>query len=87
MAAGSYSQLATLLSDGRVLVAGGLDASAQGLARSETYDPVSGRFSRAGSMAVGRSSHTATLLPDGRVLVTGGVNDAGVLASAEVWQP
>jgi hypothetical protein len=87
MAAGSYSQWATLLSDARVLVTGGLDASAQGLARSETDDPVSGRFSRAGLMAVGRSSHTATLLPDGRVLVTGGVNDTGVLASAEVWQP
>jgi hypothetical protein len=73
---------ATLLSDGRVLVAGGGDATA------ELYDPATATFSSTGSMAVARSSHTATLLSDGRVLVAGGAdNNAGALASAELYQP
>ena len=60
---------ATLLEDGKVLVAGGccgVDKSA------ELYDPASDTWKAAATLTSGRSSHTATLLKDGRVLVAGG---------------
>lgn len=72
---------ATLLSNGKVLVAGGHDASA------ELYDPASGKFAATGSMSVGRNSHTATLLNSGKVLITGGQNVSGALATCELYDP
>ena len=75
------SHTATLLSNGKVLVAGGHDASA------ELYDPTAGTFAPTGSMSVGRSTHTATLLPNGKVLIAGGQNVTGALATAELYDP
>ncbi len=72
---------ATLLPNGKVLVAGGHDASA------DLYDPTSGTFAATGSMSVGRSSHTATLLGNGKVLIAGGQNVSGELATAELYDP
>jgi WD40 repeat protein len=72
---------ATLLSNGKVLVAGGHDASA------ELYDPTSGTFAATGSMSVARNSHTATLLANGKVLIAGGQNVSGELATAELYDP
>ena len=58
------------------------------LASAEVWDPATGTFSPAGSLAEARAYHTATLLPDGRVLVVGGDGiDGSILASAEVWDP
>ena len=61
---------ATLLPNGKVLVAGGyrqrLSASA------ELYDPASGTWTTTGPLNTARGSHTATLLPNGKVLVAGG---------------
>ena len=76
---------ATLLSDGRVLIAGG--KSDRGLASAELYDPRTGTFSPTGSMTVARAGHTATLLSDGRVLIAGGWSGASYLASAELYDP
>jgi len=86
---------ATLLPDGRVLIAGGgatvnMDGSAQ--ASAELYDPSAGSFAATGSMADGRSGHTATLLNTGQVLITGGSNYAvggipNYLAAAELYDP
>jgi len=66
-------QTATLLLDGRVLVAGGASrAGMTALATAELYDPVSGTWTATGDMVAPGRGHTATLLADGRVLVVGG---------------
>ena len=76
---------ATLLANGKVLVAGGSSGSAA-LASAESYDPNTGVFSATGSMSSARQQHTATLLSRGQVLVAGG--QAGtILASAELYDP
>jgi hypothetical protein len=71
-------QTATLLLDGRVLIAGGSGATA------ELYDPLTGRFTATGNMHAPRSQQTATLLPNGTVLIAGG---DGTPASAELYDP
>ena len=85
---------ATLLLDGRVVIAGGDVGEQTGpvsLASAEVYDPTAGTFSPTGSMSTSRGGHTATLLPEGRVLVAGGVtvgpDRMESLASAEVYDP
>jgi len=81
-----YSGTATLLTNGKVLFAGGLSTSGY-LSGAELYDPASGFWTNTGSMATPRSSHTATLLTNGQVLVAGGANTSGDLASAELYNP
>ena len=79
---------ATLLRDGRVLVAGG---DWKGGAFAETYDVASGVWSWAAPLNTPRSSHTATLLLDGSVLIAGGEIATGngfvntVIGSAELY--
>jgi N-acetylneuraminic acid mutarotase len=78
---------ATLLQDGRVLVAGGF-AEADGFIRSaEVFDPRERSWSPAAWLRRSRTGHTATLLEDGTVLVAGGAADGGSLASVELYDP
>jgi hypothetical protein len=86
------SHTATLLLNGKVLIAGGfsLSAFAAPVASAELYDPSTGMFTPTGDMTTPRRSHTATLLADGRVLIAGGYGDASgdsALRKAEVYDP
>jgi len=89
MSSPRYYHSATLLQNGKVLVAGGCDASGceTVTATAELYDPTTGTFTPTGSLAVPRDYHTATLLPNGTVLVAGGFGYTGALNSAEVYDP
>ncbi|HUQ05640.1 MAG TPA: kelch repeat-containing protein [Kofleriaceae bacterium] len=79
---------ATLLDDGRVLVAGGLSPGAgdSDIADTlESYDPATGMFSPAGTLQKRRTEHTATVLGDGRILFAHGRTEGeGTLASSWV---
>lgn len=78
---------ATLLDDGRVLVAGGVADPDGFLASAEIFDPWDRSWSRAAFLRQGRQGHTATLLEDGTVMVAGGAAEGGSLASVEVYDP
>jgi N-acetylneuraminic acid mutarotase len=88
MATARALQTATLLGNGKVLVAGGVNwDTGAAIASVELYDPVSNTWSAAAAMAVARLNATATLLSNGKVLVTGGQNSSGHLSSAELYDP
>jgi hypothetical protein len=79
---------ATLLPDGDVLIAGGMNENGQSQALAEIYHPASGKFTPAGSMNLARREHRATLLQNGRVLITGGLDaQERILAVAELYDP
>ncbi len=83
---------ATLLNNGKVLIAGGssgLDGDFIPLASAEVYDPATGTFTSTGSMNNVRADHSATLLNNGKVLVAGGFVDFyfTVTAGAELYDP
>lgn len=63
--------MATLLSDGKVLIAGGSGVSSD-LIGGELYDPETNVWVSAGWFSTSRWGHSATLLPNGRVLAAGG---------------
>jgi hypothetical protein len=98
MAVAHEGPTATLLADGRVLVAGGYGGVTDSpgsypsgtdfLASVEIWDPATGTFSPGGSLITARQGHTATLLRDGRVLILGGGDGKdGALAEVEIWDP
>ena len=80
---------ATLLPSGKVLFAGGSNASNQKLDSAELYDPATGDFTAtAGAPTIARWNATAELLADGKVLIAGGRNGSnGWEASAELYDP
>jgi len=77
------SQTATLMANGKVLLAGGNN----GVTNAELYNPAANTWTAtAHSMNTPRDSYSATLLPNGKVLVAGGYNGS-YLNSAELYDP
>jgi hypothetical protein len=86
------SHTATLLGDGRVLIAGGFSGASGVTATAELFDPASDRFEDTGNMHIAREFFTATLMSDGRVLIIGGFgfNPASgfdVIGPCEIYTP
>jgi uncharacterized delta-60 repeat protein len=90
MSEGRTEHTATILTNGRVLVAGGHAGCT--LSSAEVYDSSTGNWTPTGSLIAGRYQHTATLLPNGKVLVAGGWDPCVTpttysLSSAELYNP
>src|SRR5438270_628536 len=80
---GRLNHTATLLPNGKVLVAGGYGVDGP-LNNAQLFDPATGTWNSAGTLTNARVGHTATLLANGKVLVAGGV-DSG--KTAELYDP
>lgn len=81
MTATRAGQTATVLNDGTVLIAGGVDSTGAASNSAEIFNPVAGTFtSVATPMHDKRAWHTATLLSDGTVLLAGGFKGSGTFA-------
>jgi large repetitive protein len=94
---GIFGHTATLLANGKVLLAGGFindvwddyydNVSNNG---AGLYDSATGVLSFTGNMTASRGGHTATLLANGNVLIAGGADQDPTgtgLASAELYDP
>ena len=78
----------TTLADGRMLVAGGVDARRVATAAVKVLNPDTGETTPEPSMLTPRALHAAVLLSDGRVMVSGGqARGRKVLASVEIFEP
>lgn len=81
---------ATLLPDGKVLIAGGFHEQGTSeipIASAEIYDPHTDAFTPVSDMNEERSGHTATLLRNGQVLIVGGWGLRGRSTTAELFDP
>jgi hypothetical protein len=82
---------ATLLPNGKVLVAGGTINGTDPLASAELFDPATGFWTLASPLPTPRAFHTATLLPNGKVLVVGGGSGThhgdNSIPGAELYDP
>lgn len=82
-----YWHTATLLENGKILMAGGRNQFGTSDPAFELYDPVTGSSSFTGFIG-NRWIHTTTLLQNGQVLVTGGTTQTeAATASAEIYTP
>lgn len=80
---------ATLLKDGRILIAGGLVGPQAATAEVELLDPSTGAVTSAAPMSVARMAHEAILLPTQKVLVVGGQSTrfGAAHATTELYDP
>ena len=88
MTIGRSGHTATLLKNGKVLIAGGWTGRYNVRRSAELYDPATGAFTPTGDMVLERAGNTAALLPDGRGLLAGGEDRSeNALATAEIYDP
>ena len=80
-------QTATLLPDGKVLIAGGMRRNQDFYKSAELYDPATGKFQPTGDMHERRVGQIAVLLNTGKVLIAGGWVGMGGTDSAELYDP
>lgn len=79
---------ATLLPNGKVLIAGGFNGNENALSSTEIFDPASNTFSAGPAMHFARQLYSATLLKNGKVLMAGGYGDNDTyLDRAELYDP
>lgn len=78
---------ATLLPDGKVLIAGGMRRNQDFYKSAELYDPSTAKFQATGEMNIGRVGQIAVLLSTGKVLIAGGWVGQGGTDSAELYDP
>src|SRR5437588_11252443 len=86
---------ATVMKNGKVLIAGGASALANGVSLNsvEIYDPEKATFAPAGSMTKARTCPTAALRDDGSIVVRGGHSQSAPdtlpvdLTYSEIYDP
>jgi hypothetical protein len=78
---------ATLLNDGRVLIAGGQDGTGTFLASAELYSPISETFASTGGMGTPRGTPRASLMQGGHVLVSGAGEGCAAPCPTAVFDP
>jgi len=85
---GRMAMTASVLTNGKALIAGGETAASDSLGSSELYTEATGIFSLTGRLITPRANHTATLLKSGKVLMAGG-EDVNELSTrkAELYNP
>jgi len=90
-----YQHSATLLNNGKVLIAGGVNCLTAGsctyLSSAELYDPATGNSAATGSLGTARSA-PAVFLANGKVFIAGGSTcnsngNCASLSSAEIYDP
>ena len=84
MISGRSQHTATLLKNGKVLLAGGINSSGP-MKKAELYDYTNRTVAAAPDMLQYRYAHTANQLRDGNVLVTGGSDGLDSLRTSEVY--
>ncbi len=86
-----YGFTATKLSDGRILVIGGIqiiDSLRRGISQCEIFDPLLNTWTITDSLKFPRQDHSAVLLNNGKVLVAGGLDGIRNLTkSCEIFDP
>ena len=89
MATARYAFSGVQLTNGKVLVAGGIGTGGV-LNSAELYDPATGLWSPTASMKMARAYQATALLPNGYVLVVGGCTTSTCSAgtpTAEIYNP
>jgi len=88
-----FAHTATMLTNGLILMAGGVGSNGSSLASAELYNPGTGISTPTGNLNTPRAWHTATLLNNGTVLLAGGCSgcppggNGASLANAEIYNP
>lgn len=88
MSVARMAHTASVLRDGRVLVAGGFTSEESASRSAELYDAATGRFTPLPRMVAVRHSHSATVLLNGMVLLVGGYGAGNaVITGVELFDP